>query len=70
MERDQAVRLMQDLLKRMVEVDGSDLFITAGFPPAIKIDGSIHRAVQGQRVCPAGQRRRGAANHQYRDSPA
>ena len=44
MERDQAVRLMQDLLKRMVEVDGSDLFITAGFPPAIKIDGSIRPA--------------------------
>ena len=35
---------MQDLLKRMVEVDGSDLFITAGFPPAIKIDGSIRPA--------------------------
>jgi twitching motility protein PilU len=32
---------MQDLLRRMVEKDGSDLFITAGFPPAIKIDGKI-----------------------------
>ncbi len=41
MERDQAVRLMQNLLKKMVEKNGSDLFITAGFPPAIKIDGSI-----------------------------
>jgi twitching motility protein PilU len=41
MERDQAIRLMQDLLKRMVEKKGSDLFITAGFPPAIKIDGEI-----------------------------
>jgi len=39
MERDQAIRLMQDLLRRMVEKKGSDLFITAGFPPAIKIDG-------------------------------
>jgi len=40
-ERDQAIRLMQDLLRRMVEKKGSDLFITAGFPPAIKIDGEI-----------------------------
>jgi twitching motility protein PilU len=41
MERDQAIKLMQDLLKRMVEKKGSDLFITSGFPPAIKIDGEI-----------------------------
>jgi len=41
MERDQAIRLMQDLLRRMVEKRGSDLFITAGFPPAIKVDGEI-----------------------------
>ena len=41
MERDQAVRLTQNLLKKMVENNGSDLFITAEFPPAIKIDGTI-----------------------------
>jgi twitching motility protein PilU len=41
MDRDQAIKLMQDLLRRMVERLGSDLFITAGFPPAIKIDGEI-----------------------------
>lgn len=41
MERDQAVRLTQNLLKKMVEQNGSDLFITAGFPPAIKVDGAI-----------------------------
>jgi twitching motility protein PilU len=41
MDRDQAIKLMQDLLRRMVEKKGSDLFITAGFPPAIKIDGEI-----------------------------
>jgi len=41
MERDQAVRLTQNLLKKMVESKGSDLFITAEFPPAIKIDGVI-----------------------------
>jgi twitching motility protein PilU len=41
MERDQAIKLMQDLLQRMVARKGSDLFVTAGFPPAIKIDGEI-----------------------------
>ncbi len=44
MEREQAVRLMQNLLKKMVEKEGSDLFITCGFPPAIKVDGTIHKA--------------------------
>jgi len=41
MERDQAIRLTQNLLKKMVENNGSDLFISADFPPAIKIDGGI-----------------------------
>jgi len=41
MDRDQAIKLMQDLLKRMVDKKGSDLFITSGFAPAIKIDGEI-----------------------------
>ncbi len=41
MDREQAIKLMQDLLRRMVDRKGSDLFITSGFPPAIKIDGEI-----------------------------
>jgi twitching motility protein PilU len=41
MEREQAIKLIQDLLRRLVERKGSDLFITAGFPPAVKIDGEI-----------------------------
>ena len=41
MDRDQGIKLMQDLLRRMVERKGSDLFITAHFPPAIKVDGEI-----------------------------
>ncbi|HSN51739.1 MAG TPA: PilT/PilU family type 4a pilus ATPase [Woeseiaceae bacterium] len=44
MEREQAVRLTQNLLRKMVERNGSDLFITRGFPPAIKVDGTIHKA--------------------------
>ena len=41
MERDQATKFMFDLLRLMVSKNGSDLFITAGFPPAIKIDGKV-----------------------------
>jgi twitching motility protein PilU len=41
MERDQAIRLTQNLLKKMVDSKGSDLFLTANHPPSIKIDGTI-----------------------------
>ena len=41
MERDQATKFINDLLKLMVSRNGSDLFITAEFPPAIKVDGKI-----------------------------
>src|SRR5471032_2585332 len=41
MDRDQSIKLMQDLLRRVIEKKASDLFVTAGFPPAIKIDGEI-----------------------------
>jgi len=41
MERDQPLKFMHDLLRRVLQKNGSDLLITAGFPPAIKIDGRI-----------------------------
>ena len=41
MERDQALKFMHDLLRLMTQKNGSDLFITASFPPAIKVDGKI-----------------------------
>src|ERR1700753_361152 len=41
MDRYQAIKLMKHLLRRVTEKKASDLFITAGFPPAIKIDGEI-----------------------------
>ena len=41
MEREQAVGFMHDLLRLMVQKKGSDLFITAGYPPAIKLDGKM-----------------------------
>ncbi len=41
MERDQASKFINDLLKLMLGRNASDLFITADFPPAIKVDGKI-----------------------------
>ena len=39
MERDKAVEFINDLLKAMVERDGSDLFIASMAPPSMKVDG-------------------------------
>ncbi len=39
MERNEAMAFMVKLLKNLLNKGGSDLFITAGFPPAIKIKG-------------------------------
>lgn len=41
MERSEAMSMIIKLLKLMIEKDGSDLFITAGFPPAMKIKGKM-----------------------------
>jgi twitching motility protein PilU len=41
MERDQASKFINDLLKLMISRNGSDLFITGEFPPAIKVDGKV-----------------------------
>src|SRR5215469_8288317 len=41
MEREQASKFVNDLLRLMVSRKGSDLFLTADFPPAIKVDGKV-----------------------------
>jgi twitching motility protein PilU len=41
MEREQATTFMNSLLVMMVQRKASDLFLTAGFPPALKLDGEI-----------------------------
>ena len=41
MERDQATKFMFDLLGLLNSKNGSDLFISANFPPALKVDGKI-----------------------------
>ncbi|GAB4401540.1 MAG: PilT/PilU family type 4a pilus ATPase [Rhodoferax sp.] len=46
MERDQASTFINDLLKILLNRGGSDLFLTADSPPAIKVDGKITRVSQ------------------------
>ncbi|SFP63087.1 twitching motility protein PilU [Nitrosomonas cryotolerans] len=41
MKQEQATKFMFDLLRLMLSKKASDLFITAGFPPALKIDGKM-----------------------------
>ncbi len=41
MEREQASKFLQDLLRLMLSRNGSDLFLTAEFPPAFKVDGRV-----------------------------
>jgi twitching motility protein PilU len=52
MERDQASKFVHDLLRLMVARNGSDLFLTADFPPAMKVDGKVTKvspqALNGQ----------------------
>ncbi|APZ44291.1 PilT/PilU family type 4a pilus ATPase [Acidihalobacter ferrooxydans] len=41
MERDKAIRFIHDLLGMLQSKNGSDLFITAGAPPSVKVDGKM-----------------------------
>ncbi len=41
MERDQASKFVNDLLRLMISRGGSDLFLTVDFPPAVKVDGKV-----------------------------
>ena len=41
MEREQAIKFTHDLLRLMLGKKASDLFLTVGFPPAIKVDGKV-----------------------------
>ncbi len=46
MEKEQALKFMHDLLRLMLNKKASDLFITAGYPPAMKIDGKMTPVTQ------------------------
>jgi len=52
MERDQAIKFVHELLRVMVTKKASDLFVTAGFPPAFKLDGKVV-PVSNQTLTPA-----------------
>ena len=41
MEREHASKFLHDLLRLMLAKRGSDLFLTAEFPPAFKVDGKV-----------------------------
>ena len=41
MDRDKAITFMHDLLRNMLQKGGSDLFITVGAPPSMKVDGKL-----------------------------
>jgi len=41
MDRDKAIRYMHELLHKLVQKGGSDLFITVGAAPSMKIDGKM-----------------------------
>ena len=41
MDREKAIKYMHDLLRTMVKKNGSDLFITAGAVPSMKVDGEM-----------------------------
>lgn len=49
MDRDKAINFMHELLRLMLQKQGSDLFITEGMPPAMKLDGKIQR-ISGQEL--------------------
>jgi twitching motility protein PilU len=46
MERDKAIKFMHDLLRMMKAKNASDLYITAGAPPSMKIDGRMTPVAQ------------------------
>jgi twitching motility protein PilU len=59
MERDQASKFVNDLLRLLISRKGSDLFLTADFPPAIKVDGKVTKvspqALTGQHTVALGR---------------
>lgn len=48
MEQEKANKFMHDLLRLMLSKKASDLFLTAGYPPAFKIDGKMTPVSQQQ----------------------
>ncbi len=52
MDRDKAISFIHDLLRTLISKDGSDLFITVGAPPSIKVHGKMN-PITNQPLSPA-----------------
>ncbi len=50
-DQDKATQYLYELALKLLELQGSDIFITAGSPPAFKVNQEIHR-VSGQKLAP------------------
>jgi twitching motility protein PilU len=50
-DQDKATQYLYELTLKLLELDGSDIFVTAGSPPAFKVTQQIHR-VSGQKLTP------------------
>ena len=50
-DQDKATQYLYELTLKLLELDGSDIFVTAGSPPAFKVNQQIHR-VSGQKLTP------------------
>ena len=50
-DQDKATQYLYELAVKLLELKGSDIFITAGSPPAFKVNQEIHR-VSGQKLMP------------------
>lgn len=50
-DQDKATQYLYELALKLLELGGSDIFITAGSPPALKVNQEIHR-VSGQKLAP------------------
>ena len=51
MDREKAIKYMHDLLRLLVQKNGSDLFITAGAVPSMKVDGEM-KQISNQALSP------------------
>ncbi|WP_026186199.1 PilT/PilU family type 4a pilus ATPase [Thioalkalivibrio thiocyanodenitrificans] len=52
MDREKAIRFMHDLLRTLLSKKGSDLFVTVGAPPSMKVDGRM-TPITNQPLSPA-----------------
>jgi twitching motility protein PilU len=50
-DQDKATQYLYELALKLLELGGSDIFITAGSPPALKVNQDIHR-ISGQKLAP------------------